>query len=168
MEENNLKRHIFLILITLLLIATALKAGAEASKDENLSRYLGAWVSEEYRLYIRIEDDEVIARLTEVNGDYVWEFNRCFFDRDEGCLCGQNYVHYRQYIDWDVMELAVPDPEPDTIHERGQQPQRCLCEGHGGAGRRRRERRGAYAGGIYRKCHRDTYRYDDKGRLYRI
>ena len=54
MEENNLKRHIFLILITLLLIATALKAGAEASKDENLSRYLGAWVSEEYRLYIRI------------------------------------------------------------------------------------------------------------------
>ena len=39
MEENNLKRHIFLILITLLLIATALKAGAEASKDENLSRY---------------------------------------------------------------------------------------------------------------------------------
>ena len=79
-----MKRHIFLILITLLLIATALKAGAEASKDENLSRYLGAWVSEEYRLYIRIEDDEVIARLTEVNGDYVWEFNRCFFDRDEG------------------------------------------------------------------------------------
>ena len=54
-----MKRHIFLILITLLLIATALKAGAEASKDENLSRYLGAWVSEEYRLYIRIEDDEV-------------------------------------------------------------------------------------------------------------
>ena len=49
-----MKRHIFLILITLLLIATALKAGAEASKDENLSRYLGAWVSEEYRLYIRI------------------------------------------------------------------------------------------------------------------
>lgn len=84
-----MKRHIFLILITLLLIATALKAGAEASKDENLSRYLGAWVSEEYRLYIRIEDDEVIARLTEVNGDYVWEFNRCFFDRDEGCLCGR-------------------------------------------------------------------------------
>lgn len=104
-----MKRHIFLILITLLLIATALKAGAEASKDENLSRYLGAWVSEEYRLYIRIEDDEVIARLTEVNGDYVWEFNRCFFDRDEGCLCGQNYVHYRQYIEWDVMELVQDD-----------------------------------------------------------
>ena len=101
-----MKKRIILLLITLLLIGAVLNAGAEASKEENLSRYLGEWASDEYRLYIRIEGDEVFARLSEVNGDFVWEFNRCYFDLDEGCLYGSNYVRYREFIDWDAMELV--------------------------------------------------------------
>ena len=106
MEENSLKKRVILILMTLLLIGAALNAGAEASKEENLSRFLGEWASDEYRLYIRVEGDEVFARLSEVNGDFVWEFNRCYFDLDEGCLYGSNYVRYREFIDWDAMELV--------------------------------------------------------------
>ena len=101
-----MKKRVILILMTLLLIGAALNAGAEASKEENLSRFLGEWASDEYRLYIRVEGDEVFARLSEVNGDFVWEFNRCYFDLDEGCLYGSNYVRYRQFIDWDAMELV--------------------------------------------------------------
>lgn len=103
---NSLKKGIILILTTLLLIGADLNAGAEASKEENLSRYLGEWASDECRLYIRIEGDEVFAWLSEVNGDFVWEFNRCYFDLDEGCLYGSNNVCYREFIDWDAMELV--------------------------------------------------------------
>ena len=101
-----MKKRVILILMTLLLIGAALNAGAEASKEENLSRFLGEWASDEYRLYIRVEGDEVFARLSEVNGDFVWEFNCCYFDLDEGCLYGSNYVRYREFIDWDAMELV--------------------------------------------------------------
>ena len=104
-----MKKRTLWLLTALLLICLAASAGAEASQEERIDRYLGGWVSDDYRMYIRSEDDEIFARLTETESDYVWEFDRCWYDEKEDRLYGPNYVRYRQVIDWDSMELLEED-----------------------------------------------------------
>ena len=67
------------------LLAVCLTAGAEAqaSKEAQIERYIGAWIGEDYRMYVRLEDDEIYSRLTQAFGNYVWEFDRCWFDAEE-------------------------------------------------------------------------------------
>lgn len=93
------------------LLAVCLTAGAEAqaSKEAQIERYIGGWIGEDYRMYVRLEDDEIYSRLTQAFGNYVWEFDRCRFDAEEDLLYAPNCVRYRQIIDWDSMELVRED-----------------------------------------------------------
>ena len=54
-------------------------------------------------------EDGICARLTQAEGDCVWEFYRCLYDADEARLYAPNYTRYREYIDWDTMELVQED-----------------------------------------------------------
>ena len=102
------KQAVWLLTILLLASLTGV-AGAEAATEARIDRYLGGWVSDEYRMYIRLESDEIYSRLTQSEDDEVWEFDRCWYDAEEDLLYGPNYVHYRQRIDWDTMELVEED-----------------------------------------------------------
>jgi len=89
-----------------LLLAVLAAWGAAA---EGVDRFLGGWVNDEYRMYILLEDEEVSSRLTQTEGDCVWEFDRCWYSEEDGRLYGPNYVRYRQTIDWETMELVQED-----------------------------------------------------------
>ena len=99
------------ILFLTLVLAACLAAGAlaEARREASVDGYLGEWVGDGYRMYVRVENDEIFARLTEAEDDWVWEFDSCLFDGEDGILYGMNYVRYREYIDWDKMELVQED-----------------------------------------------------------
>ena len=105
-----MKRIIAALLAALLLACLAANAGAEAPGEDMTDRFLGEWVGDAYRMYVRLdEEDGICARLTQVEGDCVWEFYRCLYDADEARLYAPNYTRYREYIDWDTMELVQED-----------------------------------------------------------
>ena len=104
-----MRKHALMLLTALLLLCLASGAGAEAANADMIERYLGSWVNDEYRLYIRLEGEEIYSRLTQSEGDYAWEFDRCWYDAEEDRLYGDTCVRYREYIDWDTMELVQDD-----------------------------------------------------------
>lgn len=104
-----MKKHIILLLTLLLLVSLTASAGAETSKQALIERYLGAWVNDDYELYIRLEDDEIYARLTETDGSYVWEFDRCYYDAEDDRLWAPCCTRYKQVLNWDTMEIDQED-----------------------------------------------------------
>ena len=104
-----MKKRMALLAAVLLLACLAAHGGAEASEEEMIQRYLGGWLNDDYRMYIRLEGDEVYSRLYRPDDSYVWEFDRCYYDEEDGCLYGPNYVRYREVIDPDTLELLQED-----------------------------------------------------------
>jgi hypothetical protein len=104
-----MKKHAVLLWTALLLACLLAAAGAEAPQKNTVDPFLGGWINDDYRMYIRLEGDEIYCRLTETKGDYVWEYDRCWFDAETAQLNGLNCVRYREYIDWDTMELVQED-----------------------------------------------------------
>jgi len=104
-----MKRRIVLILAALLLACLAAGAGAETPEEAMMGRLAGEWCSDEYRLIIRPEEDGLVGRLTETDGDCVWDLHGSLYVEEEACLYFMNYERYRQVIDWDSMELVQED-----------------------------------------------------------
>ena len=90
-------------------IIRAIDAYLKGGAEKIIGRYLGGWLNDEYRMYIRLEDDEVLCRLTQSEGDDVWELSGCYYDTKEDCVYSMNCIHYREYIDWDTYELVQDD-----------------------------------------------------------
>ena len=74
-----------------------------------IQRYLGCWVNDDYRMYIRLEGDEIYSRLYRPEDSYVREFDRCYYDGEDGKLYGPNYMRYWQVIDPDTLKLLQED-----------------------------------------------------------
>ena len=84
-------------------------AGAEALKEGRVDRFFGGWLNDEFRMYMRLEDDDIYCRLTQSDGDDVWELSGFEYDASEACLYCMNCIHYREFIDWDTYELVQED-----------------------------------------------------------
>ena len=84
-------------------------AGAEKPTESGIGRFLGGWVNDEYSMYMRLEEDQIYCRLTQSEGDGVWELSGFEYDAGEERLYCMNCIHYREFIDWDTMALVQED-----------------------------------------------------------
>ena len=84
-------------------------AGAEELMESGIDRFLGGWVNDEYSMYMRLEDDEIWCRMTKTDSDDVWELSGFDYEASEERLCCMNCIHYREFIDWDALELVEED-----------------------------------------------------------
>lgn len=109
-----MKRWVALLLTVFLWVCLAsgnciASAGAEKSKESWVDHFLGGWLNDEFRMYIRFEDDQIHCRLTKSDSDDVWELSGFDYDAREERLYCMNCIHYREFIDWDTYELVQED-----------------------------------------------------------
>lgn len=84
-------------------------AGAEILAEMEIGRFLGGWLNDEYNMYMRLEEGQIYCRLTQSEGDGVWELSGFEYDASEGRLFCMNCIHYREFIDWDAQALVQED-----------------------------------------------------------
>lgn len=111
---KHMKRCVVLFLTVFLWVCLATGiciANAKAEKwvENRIDRYLGGWLNDEYSMYMRLEDDEIHCRLTRSDSDDVWELDGFEYDAGEESLYCMNCIHYREFIDWDTIELVQED-----------------------------------------------------------
>ena len=109
-----MKRRAVLFLSVFLLVCLAsgiciASAGAEELMESGIERFLGGWQNDEFKMYMRLEDDQIYCRLTQSDSDDVWELSGFEYDVSEGSLYCMNCIHYREFIDWDTYELVQED-----------------------------------------------------------
>ena len=84
-------------------------AGAEESKEDWMDLFLGGWLCDGFSMYMRLEDDQLCGRISQTDGDDVWELSGFEYDADEERLYCMNCIHYREFIDWDTYEIVQED-----------------------------------------------------------
>ena len=111
---KRMKRCTALLLTVLLWVCLApgacfASAGAEELEESWVEPFLGGWLNDEFSMYMRIEDDEIVCRLTQSAGDDVWELSGFDYNAGEERLYCMNCIHYREFINWDTHELVQED-----------------------------------------------------------
>ena len=111
---KHMKRCAVLFLTVLLWISLATETciantRAEERMESGIDRFLGGWLNDGFSMYMRLEDDEIYCRLTQSDGDDIWELSGFEYDVREECLYCMNCIHYREFIDWDTHELVQED-----------------------------------------------------------
>ena len=74
---KHMKRCAVLFLTVFLWVCLATEtsiANARAEKwmESRIDRFLGGWLNDEFRMYMRLEDDQIYCRLTQSDSDDVW------------------------------------------------------------------------------------------------
>ncbi len=111
---KHMKRCTLLLLTVFLWVCLAsgkciAGAGAENLMENRIDLFLGGWHNDEFKMYMRLEDDQICCRLTQSDSDDVWELSGFEYDVSEESLYCMNCIHYREFIDWDTYELVQED-----------------------------------------------------------
>ena len=84
-------------------------AGAEELTEDRIEPFLGGWINDEDSMYVRLEENELRCRISQPEGDDVWELDGFEYNESEDRLYCMNCIHYREFIDWDEHELVQED-----------------------------------------------------------
>ena len=108
-----MRRPVVLSVAMLVLVCLVSGAWAETPEEAAIHRFLGGWLNEDFNLYIRQEDDELIcmvSRYDDASGDTVyWEFTPCVYQAEDDSLLCPTCVHYREHIDMETYEMIQED-----------------------------------------------------------
>lgn len=107
-------RRLIILFVAMLALACLIPgAWAETPEATAIHRFLGGWQHEDYSLYIRLEDDElicVLSRYDEASDDTAyWEYTPFLYQAEDDSLCCPTCVHYRERIDFETYETIQED-----------------------------------------------------------